>query len=53
LAEIPYDLGIAEAYSRGQIIAEVSPHLQALFTDLLSQIRALARPGLNREVAHA
>jgi MinD superfamily P-loop ATPase len=53
LAEIPYDRGIAEAYSRGQIIAEVSPHLHELFSDLLSQIRALARPGLTREVAHA
>ena len=53
LAEIPYDRAIAEAYSRGRIIAEVSPGLQEIFLNLLSNIRDLARQGRPGEVAYA
>jgi MinD superfamily P-loop ATPase len=53
LAEIPYDRAIAEAYSRGRIIAEVSPGLQEIFLNLVSKIRDLAKQGRPGEVAHA
>jgi len=53
LAEIPYDRGIAEAYARGRVIAEVSPTLAATFGSLRDKIRALAEESRMREVAHA
>ncbi len=53
LAEIPYDRAIAEAYSRGRIIAEVSPGLQETFINLLSNIRDLAKQCHPGEAAHA
>jgi MinD superfamily P-loop ATPase len=53
LAEIPYDRAIAEAYSRGRIIADVFPEIQETFRILLSRIRDLAKPPLPGEVAHA
>ena len=53
LAEIPYDRAIAEAYSRGRIIAQVSLELRDIFTGLLDRIRELARLTQAGEVAHA
>jgi MinD superfamily P-loop ATPase len=53
LAEIPYDRAIAEAYSQGRIIADVSPQLRELFIGLAGKIRRLARPDQEPEVAHA
>jgi MinD superfamily P-loop ATPase len=34
LCEIPYDRGIAETYSRGEVITESSPEMRAAFLDL-------------------
>jgi MinD superfamily P-loop ATPase len=53
LAEIPYDRAIAEAYSQGRIIADVSAELRELFINLAEQILYLAKPDQEREVAHA
>ena len=53
LAEIPYDRAIAEAYSCGRVIADLSPGLQETFVMLRDQIRGLAKPGRSREAAHA
>jgi len=53
LAEIPYDRAIAEAYSCGRIIADLSPGLQETFVMLRDQVRGLAKPGRSREAAHA
>jgi MinD superfamily P-loop ATPase len=53
LAEIPFDRAIAEAYSRGRIIAEVSPELRKIFISLQSNIRDLAGASRLREEAHA
>jgi MinD superfamily P-loop ATPase len=53
LAEIPYDRAIAEAYSRGGIIAEVSPGLQEIFVSLRDKVRDLARQNNLRKAAHA
>jgi len=52
LAEIPYDRVIAEAYSRGQVIADVSDSLHELFVSLQQSIQDLAA-GRLQEVAHA
>jgi MinD superfamily P-loop ATPase len=53
LAEIPFDRRIAEAYSRGRIIAEVSSELKATFVSLLGRIRKLATQGRVQEPANA
>ena len=53
LAEIPYDRAIAEAYSRGRIIAALSPGLEATFVTLRDKIRDLAKPSRSRAAAHA
>ncbi len=42
LARIPYDREIAEAYSRGRVIARISPELESLFIGLADRIHALA-----------
>lgn len=42
LAEIPFDRTIAEAYSRGQVVAEASPGLRATFRDLARGVQELA-----------
>lgn len=41
LAEIPFDRRIAEAYSRGSIIAEVLPDMRRLAGELMSSLREL------------
>ena len=53
LAEIPYDRVIAEAYSRGRIIAAISPRLRETFVSLRDKILDLARPSRPRAAAHA
>jgi len=53
LAEIPFERSIAEAYSRGRVIAEVSPEMKETFVSLRDRIRDLAGPDRPREVAHA
>jgi len=53
LAEIPYDRAIAEAYSRGRIIAAISPGLKQTFVSLLARIRDLAKQCPPGKAAHA
>jgi MinD superfamily P-loop ATPase len=53
LARIPYDRSIAEAYSRGKIIAETSPERREVFVSLMTEIRGLANQGTREEAAHA
>jgi MinD superfamily P-loop ATPase len=54
LAEIPYQREIAEAYARGQIIAEAVPSVRPLFSALVQSITDLANlPRLSTEVCHA
>lgn len=45
LTEIPFDRAIAEAYSRGQLIADMSPALHDIFISLENNIRDLAATG--------
>ncbi len=46
LAEIPYDRSIGVAYSKGEVIADSTPALGALFSNLASAIQELSRePG--------
>ena len=52
LAEIPYDRAIAEAYSKGRIIADVSDSLHELFVSLQHRIQDLAA-GRLQETNHA
>jgi MinD superfamily P-loop ATPase len=52
LAEIPFDRAIAEAYSQGRVIADVSDELSQLFSSLRDKIRTLAA-GSGKEVSHA
>jgi MinD superfamily P-loop ATPase len=52
LAEIPYDRAIAEAYSRGRVIAALSPGLEETFIHLQDKIRDLAQPNQPRKTAH-
>jgi len=52
LAEIPFDRAIAEAYSQGRVIADVSDELSQLFSSLRDKIRTLAA-GFGKEVGHA
>jgi len=54
LSEIPFDRRIAEAYSRGQVVAFSSPELSNLFNELARKIRRLSAAGSEpREAAHA
>jgi MinD superfamily P-loop ATPase len=50
LAEIPYDRAIAEAYSNGQVITEVSNTVRDIFVNLQQRIEKLAG---KEEVPHA
>jgi len=42
LAEIPYDRAVAEAYSKGLVVAEVSARMKTAFLGLAEKIRGLA-----------
>jgi MinD superfamily P-loop ATPase len=53
LAEIPYARGIAEAYSRGRIIADVSPGLKELFISLRDKLHGLVSLTNPGKAAHA
>lgn len=48
LASIPYDRNIAQAYSKGQVVAGLSPELEHKFSDL-----ARALQGYDREAPYA
>jgi MinD superfamily P-loop ATPase len=45
LAEIPYDRSIAEAYSKGLLVADVSMEIRRRFESLGEKIRQLAKAG--------
>lgn len=53
LAEIPFERSIAEAYSHGKVIAEVSREFREIFVSLEGRIRELAGATGPREAAHA
>lgn len=38
-AEIPYDMSIAEAYSRGELITNTLPEYETLFRELIKKVR--------------
>lgn len=48
LASIPYDRNIAQAYSKGQVVARLSPELEHKFSDLARELQ-----GYDREAAYA
>lgn len=51
LAQIPYDRSIAEAYSRGQIVAGVSEEIRKTFETLAEKAKQLG--GREKECCHA
>jgi MinD superfamily P-loop ATPase len=54
LAEIPFERRLAEAYSKGQVLAETLPDMRKTFTALMAGLRGLAAASRQREVtAHA
>ncbi len=53
LAQIPFDRGIAEAYARGMVIADLSPDLRRTFMSIHSGIRKLAEGCVPKEGCHA
>jgi len=53
LVEIPFDRAIAEAYSRGRVIAEISQQLKETFVSLQGKIRELAERCDAGEAVHA
>ena len=55
LAELPFSRAVAEAYSRGQVVAAASPELRLAFMELAARTRELFtadQPG-TKEAAHA
>jgi MinD superfamily P-loop ATPase len=49
LLEIPEDRGIAEAYSRGEMIVDIYPHYEKTFMDMYAQIvREIEAVDMNR-----
>jgi MinD superfamily P-loop ATPase len=54
LAEIPFERRLAEAYSKGQVLAETLPDMRNTFTALMAGLRGLAAASRQQEVtAHA
>lgn len=49
--EIPFSRAAAEAYSRGEVLAEARPELRPLFVELMGRIREAA--GKAKEARHA
>lgn len=49
LLEIPFDRGIAEAYSRGELMVEAMPERRKQFQDLFERIKSL-RAGKQKEI---
>jgi MinD superfamily P-loop ATPase len=43
-AEIPFSRGVAEAYSRGEVVASALPGLRGAFLSLMGHMRAAAAP---------
>jgi MinD superfamily P-loop ATPase len=54
LAEIPFERRLAEAYSRGEILAEAHPEMGAVFAALRDAVRGLGQPAdAGKAAAHA
>jgi MinD superfamily P-loop ATPase len=53
LAEIPFDRAVAQAYSQGRIIADLSPELRQKFVSMHSGICRLAEGSLSKEGGNA
>ncbi len=53
LAEIPDERAVAEGYSKGRVIADLSPEFRKIFVSLHSKIFELAAGALDMEAAHA
>jgi len=54
LAEIPFDRSLAEAYSKGRVVAEALPNLRKVFVELMTALRGLAEtPPQRKAAAHA
>jgi MinD superfamily P-loop ATPase len=51
LAEIPFDRRLAEAYSKGRVLADALPHMRRVFAELMSALRGSAGASKQREVA--
>jgi len=51
LAEIPFERRLAEAYSRGQVLADTLPDMRQVFTELMAGLHGLAVASRQREVA--
>lgn len=51
LAEIPFDLKVAEAYSRGEVIVGAAPQIEGIISDLAEKVMYLGRPGKERRCA--
>ncbi len=52
VAEIPYDRRVAEAYSQGRIISDVSADLRRCFADLAGRLKKMTDPSVLREAGH-
>lgn len=50
LSEIPYDRRMAEAYSKGQVLAEALPDIRRVMRDLMTGLRGLGENDPQREV---
>jgi MinD superfamily P-loop ATPase len=54
LAEIPFDRRIAEAYSRGRVVADALPEMKSVFAGLVPRLRQLAAvDAVRKEAVHA
>jgi len=54
LAEIPFDRSLAEAYSKGRVVAEALPNLRKVFVELMTALRGLSEaPSQPKAAAHA
>jgi MinD superfamily P-loop ATPase len=54
LAEIPFDRSLAEAYSKGRVVAEALPDMRKVFVELMTALRGLAEtPTQLKATAHA
>jgi MinD superfamily P-loop ATPase len=51
LAEIPFDRSLAEAYSRGRVLADALPNMHNVFAQLMTALRGLAETSRQGEVA--
>jgi MinD superfamily P-loop ATPase len=51
LAEIPFDRRLAEAYSKGQVLADALPNMRTVFEELMGSLRGWAETAWQRKVA--